>query len=171
MQAKPPETHTFSIPASAIHAAASVYIAAPPEQAAAVYRAVDQWGEIFPATVAGARIARSGDRWQDILVAHKQAGSVPNRLFDLSETEVGLEEHKKKFDAWFTNRFLPAANGGTQYSICGYLRLKGIYRLLAPLLKHTVRRRMVKSMRAYVLDLLKRAAEQARRGNSGPGLE
>lgn len=164
-----PDVHTFRIPAGTVHAAASTFVAAPPEQAASVYRAVDRWGAIFPATIASARIVRAGDGWKDILVSHTQEGLVPNTLFDLSETEIGLEEHKKKFDAWFTNRFLPATNGGTQYSIGGYIRLKGLYRLLTPLLKDYVRRQMIKSMRAYVLEPLKMAAEQERRGEYGPG--
>ena len=164
-----PEVRAFRVPAGTVHAAVSILIAAPPERAAAVYRAVERWGEIYPGTIASARIVRAGDGWKDILVVHKQEGLVPNTLFELSETEIGLEEHKKKFDAWFINRFLPAANGGTQYSIGGYIRLKGLYRLLAPLLERYVRRRMVKSMRAYVLDPLKIAAEQERRGENVPG--
>lgn len=153
------ETKTFAIPPGVLQAQASIDIAASPETVAALYRNVEKWSEIYPATIAGARCVRSGERWQEIEVTHKQEGSVPNTLFELSDTEIGLEEHKKKFDAWFINRFLPAANGSTHYIIQGYIRLKGIYQLLKPFLKGYVHRQTVKRMRDYVLEPLKAAAE------------
>ncbi len=152
----------FTLPKGAIQSQASITIAAPPEQVAAVYRDVEKWGEIYPATIACAQVVRSGDHWKEIEVEHKQEGCVPNTLFDLSDTEIGLEEQKKKFDAWFINQFLPAANGGTHYIIYGYARLKGVYKLLSPLLKGYVHRQTVKRMRGYVLEPLKAAAERER---------
>ncbi len=84
---------------------------------------------------------------------------MPNTLIDLSENEIGLEESKKRFNASFLNQFL-AAGGGTHYVIHAYVQLKGIYRWIKPLLKGYVRRQTSKSMQAYVLEPLKKAAEQ-----------
>lgn len=155
-----PEVQLFSIPEDGIRSEAWIDIAVLPEQAAIVYRDVENWGKIFPATIAYAQVVRTGEHWQVIEVAHKQEGRVPNTLFNLSETEIGLVEHKKKFDAWFLNRFLPAANGGTRCTIIGSVRLKGFYRLVTPLLRSYVRRQTVERMRHYVLEPLKSAAEQ-----------
>lgn len=155
-----PELKKFTIPAGVIRAEASIDIAAPPSRVASVYRNVERWNEIYPATIAGAQVVQAGDRWKEIMVVHKQEGNVSNTLFDLSETEIGLVEHKKKFDAWFINRFLHAPSGGTNTAIGGYIRLKGTYRLLAPLLKGYVRRQMARRLRVYVLEPLKAAAEK-----------
>jgi hypothetical protein len=155
-----PEMKKFTIPADAIRTEASIDIAAPPGHVIAVYQDVERWDEIYPTTIKCAQVVQTGVDWKEIVVVHKQEGRVPNTLFDLSETEIGLVEHKRKFDAWFVNRFLPAANGGTQTVISGYIRLKGIYRLFALLLDGYVRRQMGRRMRANVLEPLKTAAEK-----------
>lgn len=145
---------------NAIQAEAAIDIDAPPEQVAAVYRDVEKWGETFPATIERAQITQAGDNWKQIQVTHKLEGCVPNTLIDLSDTEIGLEESKKKFDASFLNHFLPAADGGTRYVIHAYVHLKGIYSVLKPFLKGYVRRQMLRQMQRYVLDPLKAAAEK-----------
>jgi hypothetical protein len=150
----------FQLPAHAIETEASILIAAPPEQVASVYRNVEKWGDTFPATIEHAKIIKTGDHWKEIEVAHKQEGCVPNTLFDLSETEIGLKESKHKYNAAFLNQFEPAPNGGTRYIIHGYIYLKGIYKVLKPFLTGYVRRQSLKSMQAYVLDPLKNAAEK-----------
>lgn len=150
----------FTIPPHAIQTEAAIDIAAPPDKVAAIYRAVDQWGETFPATIERACVIGSGKNWKQIEVSHKQEGCVPNTLFDLSDTEIGLQESKHKFNASFMNKFEPDPGGGTHYVIHAYISPKGIYKFLKPFLKGYVRRQSLKSMKAYVLEPLKTAAEK-----------
>jgi hypothetical protein len=152
---------TFFVPSNAIHIEEALEIAAPPEQAAAIYRDVDHWGKIFPATIESAQVVKTGDGWRQIDVVHKQEGCVPNTLYDLSETEIGLRESKQKFDASFLNCFEPAPGGRTRYVIHGYVSPKGIYRLLKPFLIGYVQRQMHRQMCQYVLEPLKTAAERS----------
>jgi hypothetical protein len=152
----------FVTPRDAIQAQAAIDIAAPPERVAGVYRDVEKWGATFPATIEDARVIETGDNWQEVEVAHKMEGRVPNTLIFLSNTEVGLEESKKRFDARFLNRFEPSTGGGTHYVISGYIRLKGIFGILKPFLKGYVRRRTLAQMKSYVLEPLKAAAENRR---------
>ena len=144
----------------AIQAQAAIDIAAPPKHIAAVYSEVEKWGETFPATIERAEVSETGDNWKQIVVTHKNEGRVPNTLIFLSETEMGLEESKKRFNASFLNQFEPAANGGTHYVITAYISLKGIYKALKPFIKGYVRGQALKQMKSYVLDPLKTAAEK-----------
>ncbi len=150
----------FVIPENAIEEVAGVNIATPPERVAAIYRDVETWGDTFPATIATARITRSGENWKEIEVEHKKEGWVANLLVDLSDTEIALEENKKNFSATFLNRFEPYAEG-THYVIQAFIQLKGIYKVLKPLIKGYVRRQAIKQMRSYVLEPLKIAAEKS----------
>lgn len=150
----------FVAPRGAIRAQAAIDIAAPPERVAAVYRDVDKWGVTFPATIERARVIETGDNWQQVEVAHKMEGRVPNTIIFLSATEIGLEESKRRFDASFLNRFEPVPGGGTHYVIEGYVSLKGMLRILKPFLVGYVRRRQLEQMRRYVLEPLKAAAEK-----------
>jgi hypothetical protein len=153
----------FVTPGGAIQAEAAIDIAAPPERVAAVYRDVEKWDVTFPATIECARVVETGDNWQEVEVAHRMEGRVPNTLIFLSDTEIGLAESKKRFDARFLNRFEPAAGGGTHYVIRGYVYLKGIFRVLKPFLRGYVHRRELTQMRRYVLAPLKAAAENSAR--------
>lgn len=150
----------FISPSGAIQTKAAIEIAASPERAAAIYRDVEKWGRIFPATIESARVIEAGDNWQQVEVRHRLEGQVPNTLIFLSETEIGLEESKKMFEASFLNRFLPAEGDGTRYEVTSYVRLKWPYRLLKPFLKGYVHRQSFKQMQRYVLVPLKKAAEQ-----------
>lgn len=150
----------FRVPNHAIETEAAIDIAAPPQHVASIYRDIDQWGETFPATIASARVIETGENWKQIEVTHKQEGCVPNTLFELSDTEIGLNESKQKFNASFLNQFEPAPGGGTHYVIRGYFSLKGIYKVLKPFLKGYVRRQSLKGMKDYVLVPLKTAAEK-----------
>lgn len=145
---------------SAIRTQSAIDIAAPPGEVAAIYRNAEKWHETFPATIARARVIERGENWAQIEVVHKREGRVPNTLIFLSDTEIALEESKKKFDACFLNQFNAAPNGTTHYVITGYVTLKGIYKILKPFLKGYVHRQAVKQMKEYVLKPLKKAAEQ-----------
>ena len=144
---------------NAIQAQAAIDIAAPPDHVAAVYRSVEMWGKIFPATIENAQVIEIGDNWKQIEVTHKKEGRVLNALIFLSDREIGLEESKKKFTASFLNQFEPAADGGTHYVITAYISLKGIYNVLKPFVKGYVRRQALKQMKDYVLRPLKTAVE------------
>lgn len=144
----------------AIQAQAGIAIAASPEQVAAIYRNVETWHETFSATIEQARITGTGDNYKQVEVIHRMEGKVPNTLIFLSETEIVLEESKKRFDAVFLNQFLPLARRGTHYMITASITLNGAYRLLTPFLQGYVRRRAIEQMSHYVLEPLKRAAEQ-----------
>lgn len=150
----------FTPPRNAIQAEAAIHISASPDHVARIYRDVEKWGNTFPATITSARITRSGKNWKQIEVKHKHEGRVPNTLIDLSDTEIALEESKRKFNASFLNRF-ELASGGTCYVVRAYISLKGIYRVLQPLLKGYIRRRTIEQMRTYVLAPLKLSAEKA----------
>lgn len=146
----------------AIKSQAAIDIAAPPASVAALYCAVEKWGETFPATIEKAQVIQRGDNWEQIEVSHKREGRVPNTLIFLSATEVGLEESKKRFDAKFLNGFEPGVGGGTHYVITAYISPKGIYRVLKPFLRAYVQRQTLNQMTNYVLAPLKTAAENAR---------
>ncbi len=143
----------------AIQVEAAIDISASPRCVASIYRDVEKWGDTFPLTIASAHIAGSGKNWKQIEVEHKQAGRVPNTLIELSDTEIVLEERKKKFSASFLNRFEPTG-GGTRYVIQAYISLNGIYQFLKPLLTGYVRRQAIKQIRNHVLAPLKTAAEK-----------
>ncbi len=152
----------FIPPRHAITTQAAIDIAAAPQSVAALYRNVEKWGETFPATIAKAQVIQTGDNWVEVAVSHKNDGRVPNTLIFLSDTEVGLEESKKRFDAKFLNKFEPAVGGGTHYVITAYISPKGFYRILKPFLGAYVRRQALHQMNNYVLEPLKTAAEKAR---------
>jgi hypothetical protein len=145
---------------NAIQAQAAINIAEPPEHVAAVYRAVEKWSDIFPATIEHARVIKTGDNWARVEVTHRMEGRVPNTLYFLSDIEIGLEESKRLFNASFLNRFEPAAGGGTHFIITAYISLKGIYKVLTPFLTGYVRRQALKQMKRYVLEPLKNAVEK-----------
>lgn len=151
----------FQVPDNAIETETAIDIAAPPEYVASLYRDVGKWGETFAATIEKAKVIKTGENWAEIEVDHKQEGWVSNTLFDLSPTEIGLQESKHKFNASFVNKFEPASGGGTHYIIHAYISPKGIYKFIKPFLKDYVRRQSLKSMKNYVLAPLKSAAEKS----------
>lgn len=150
----------FQVPENAIKIETAIDIAAPPEYVASLYRDVEKWGETFPATIEKARVIKTGENWKEIEVDHKQEGCVPNTLFELSPTEIGLQESKQRFNASFVNKFESTPGSGTHYVICAYISPKGIYKFLKPIIKGYVRRQSLKSVKNYVMDPLKTAAEK-----------
>ena len=52
-----------------------------------------RWDVTFPATI-GARVIETGDNWQQVEVAHRMNGRVPNALIFLSDTEIELRSEE-----------------------------------------------------------------------------
>jgi hypothetical protein len=84
-------------------------------------------------------------------------------LIFLSDTEIGLEESKKKYNASFLNEFKMSTEGTTHYVITSFVSLKGLYKVLKPFLLNYVRRQSLWQMRCYVLEPLKAAVEHERK--------
>jgi hypothetical protein len=82
---------------------------------------------------------------------------VVNVLRAISPTRIDLDEFKRRYDATFTNEFVPKGEG-MRYTLTASVRLKWPYRLLAPFAKPLVLTRM----RRYVVEPLKAAAEGER---------
>jgi hypothetical protein len=121
-----------------------------------MYQDYDRWSQLFPATIRGARLIRQNETTKAIEVDHATAGRVLNLLTVISPGEIRLEEFKPHYDARFINRFEADARG-TRFTVEADVQLKGALRLLTPLARSFVRRRIAK----LVLRPLKTRAEAA----------
>jgi hypothetical protein len=139
-----------------IHAVVSDHVNAPAGRVRALYEDPGNWARIFPATIHGARVVRREGNTTLVEVDHVE-GRVLNVLRDVSPTRIELDELKRRYDATFTNTFVPEP-GGMRYTLAAAVRLKWPYRLVAPFVKPLVRARM----RRYVVEPLKAAAERER---------
>jgi hypothetical protein len=107
-----------------------------------------------------AHIIKTGDNWQRVDVLHRIEGHIMNELIFLSQTEIALKENKRQFRAGFLNQFLSVARCETRYVITAYISLKGIYKMLRPVLEAYVRKQALKQINQYVLEPFKKAAEK-----------
>jgi hypothetical protein len=137
-----------------VQAVASQLIHASPERVSALYRDYEGWPRLFPATIRATRLIRQNDTTKAIEVDHATAGPVLNLLTEVSPDEIRLEEFKPHYEARFTNRFEPDADG-TRYTVFADVQLKGALRLLGPIARSIVRRRLAK----FVLRPIKAMAE------------
>ena len=137
-----------------VHAVASQLIGAEPERVCAMYQDYGHWSQLFPATIRGTRLIRENDTTKAIEVDHTTDGRVLNLLTVISDDEIRLEEFKPHYDARFTNRFEPDGHG-TRYTVIADVQLKGVLRLLSPIARPFLRRRIAK----YVLRPIKTMAE------------
>jgi hypothetical protein len=119
-----------------------------------MYQDYGHWSQLFPATIRGTRLIRENDTTKAIEVDHTKDGPVLNLLTVISDDEIRLEEFKPHYDARFTNRFEADAHG-TRYTVIADVQLKGVLRLLSPIARPFVRRRLAK----YVLRPIKTMAE------------
>lgn len=140
-----------------IHAAVSEHVNAPAARVRALYEDPGGWARLFPATIRGARVVRRERGTTFVEVDHVE-GTVLNVLRGVSPTRIDLEEFKRRYDATFTNEFVPE-DGGMRYTLTAAVRLKWPYRLLSPFVKPLVLARM----RRYVVEPLRAAAEGERR--------
>lgn len=137
-----------------IRATLTEHVHAPPERLRALYDDPEGWARLFPLTIRGARVVRRQGGTTVVEVDHHVEGPVLNVLRHLSPTRIELEEFKRRYDATFTNEFVPES-GGTRYTLSAEVRLKWPYRLLSPF----ARRLVIAMMRRHVVEPLKAAAE------------
>jgi hypothetical protein len=136
-----------------VHAVASRVIRAAPERVSALYRDYLGWPQLFPATIRGTRLVGEEGSSKTIEVDHATEGKVVNVMTVLSPDEIRLEEHKRRYDARFVNRFEPHAQG-TRYTVAAEVALKGPLRLLAaiarPIVRWQIDRFVLRPMQALV---------------------
>ena len=139
-----------------IHAVVTEHVNASADRVRALYEEPDNWARLFPATIRGARVVRREGGTTVVEVDHVE-GRVMNVLRAVSPTRIDLDEFKRRYDAAFTNEFVPEG-GGMRYTLTASVRLKWPYRLIAPFVKPLV----LAKMRRYVVKPLKAAAESER---------
>lgn len=138
-----------------IRAVVTEHVNASAARVRALYDDPDHWERLFPATIRSARVVRRDGDTTVVDVDHVE-GMVRNVLRNVSATRINLLETKRRYDATFTNEFIPEP-GGTRYRLTAAVRLKWPYRLVAPFVKPLV----VARMRRYVVEPLKAAAERS----------
>jgi hypothetical protein len=139
----------------------STTVEAPRETVLGVYADYAGWPRLFP-TIGGVRLlGRQGPKL--VLQVDHAEGKVLNELVVRPPDRLDLWEEKRRYDAWFRNRF-DRVPGGTRFTARGEIHLKGWARLLRPFLGGFARRQM----RRLQLEPVKAEAEaRARAGRSG----
>jgi len=141
---------------SPVRASASILIHAPKESVFMLYATWQDWPRVFCETIRGVRLVREDDSAREIEVNHVE-GRVPNRLQIVSPELIVLEEHKRRFDARFENRFESVAEG-TRYVVTAEVILRGSLRWLRIIARPVV----VSRIKRFVLEPIRSAAERAR---------
>src|SRR5262249_10331706 len=106
-----------------LRTSASVLIRAPRERVFALYANWEGWPRLFGKTIRGVRLVREEANVRAIDVDHVE-GHVPNLMSIVSPELIVLEEHKRRYDARFENRFEPAPEG-TRYVVTADITLSG----------------------------------------------
>lgn len=135
------------------HVEASVIIRAPWTRVAQLYRDHQNWPRLFPATIRGVRLVGTDGSRTELEIDHRE-GKVPNVMTEVSSQRVDLWEAKRHYEGRFVNRF-EAVPEGTRYSVAADITLKGLARLLEPVLGPYIRRQIVR----YVLTPMRVVAE------------
>lgn len=139
-----------------VRLAVAAVIDAAPERVKAIFLDFALWPQIFPLTITGTHLVRRTPSMLTVMVDHRHEGQVLNVLTLHEAGVVYLEERKRRYDATFVNRFVPA-QAGTRYVVEAEVRFKNAYALLAPLLGGVVRRAICR----YTLAPIRAAAEKA----------
>ena len=84
-------------------------------------------------------------------IAHRE-GAVVNVMTDVSPLRIDLWEDKRRYRGTFINEFEPIP-GGTRYTVRADIELKGVAKVLGPILGPYTRRQI----RRYVLEPMRRA--------------
>lgn len=132
---------------------AATMIRAPQQIVSAVYADYVGWPCLFP-TTNGVRLAGGGGPKHLLEVDHAE-GKVLNELVRRSSGQIDLRKAKRRYTAWFVNRF-EVIPGGTRFSLSGEIALKGIARLVQPFLRGYVRRQLDR----WVLEPVRAEAEK-----------
>jgi hypothetical protein len=136
-----------------IHTSASTLISAPPRAVLERYARWQDWPTLFPATIRGVRLVHEEGNARSLEVDHVE-GLVPNVMTVVSDEVIVLEEHKRRYDARFENRFERAGNL-TRFVVTADVELRGLLRWLRPIAKPFIRSRI----RKFVLEPMRHAAE------------
>ena len=132
----------------------SIIINKPPEIVKAIYLNYPNWHKTFALTISSAQLVKKAGGTLYILVHHKKEGFVQNELTALSKDVIVLKERKAKYNAIFYNHFQSHADR-TIYRVEALIYLKGIFRLLKPIVRIMAKRRI----QTFVLSPLKKASE------------
>ena len=117
----------------------STTVHAPRETVLGVYADYQGWPRLFP-TISGVGLLRREGPTLVLEVDHVE-GKVVNELTVRPPAALDLWEEKRRYDARFHNRFATVP-GGTRFTARGEIHLKGWARLLQPVLRGYVRRKM-----------------------------
>ena len=135
------------------HAEASIIIRAPQARVIQLYRDYQSWPQLFSATIRNVHLVRTAGSRTELEIDH-QEGKVANVMTEVSSERVDLWEAKRRYEASFVNIF-EAVPEGTRYTVVGDITLKGVARLLGPVLGGYIRRQI----RRYILLPMRAAAE------------
>ena len=139
-----------------IHVIVSEHLNAVAGDVRALYDNPDNWKTLFPQTIKDAHVVRREDDVRVVEVDEIQ-GHLTNILRNVSPTRIEQRESTRRYDATFVNDFVPE-RGGMRYTLTASVSMKWPFRLLEPFMRPLLRARM----RRYVVEPLKRAAEQDR---------
>src|SRR5690606_12040858 len=146
------DTRQGSTSRGTLRASSEVLVHAPKARVMAALLEYRDWPRFFP-TIAAVRLLGEEDGRVRLELDH-QEGKVVNLIEVVSPDEVRIEEQKRKYVAVFLYRFEDVA-GGTRLIVNGEARLRGLLRLIAPLLRPYMRRQIYR----YVLQPMKSYAE------------
>jgi hypothetical protein len=124
---------------------------------------VSSWPDLFP-TISGVRLVREEGAKLVLEVDHVE-GKVVNELLVRPPDELELWERKRRYDAWFHNRFETVPGGGTRFTVRAEIHLKGWARLLQPFLEGYAHRQIERLQ----LQPVKAEAEAYARGGGADG--
>jgi hypothetical protein len=142
-----------------VRASASVLIRAP-RGVFALYATWQDWPRVFWKTIRGVRLISDDGSARELDVQQVE-GHVPNFLRIVSPGLIVLEEHKRRFDARFENRF-EAIEAGTRYVVSAEVTLRGGLRWLRLIAKPVI----VSRLRRFVLEPIRVAAEAGGRASA-----
>jgi hypothetical protein len=105
----------------------STMVKAPRQTVLDVYADYSSWPRLFP-TISGVRLLRREGAKLVQELDHVE-GTVINKLLVRRPDQLDLWEEKRRYDAWFHNRF-ETVPGGTRFTVRGDIHLKGWLRPL-----------------------------------------
>jgi Polyketide cyclase / dehydrase and lipid transport len=141
----------------------STMVKAPRQTVLDVYADYSSWPRLFP-TISGVRLLRREGAKLVLELDHVE-GTVINKLLVRRPDQLDLWEEKRRYDAWFHNRF-ETVPGGTRFTVRGDIHLKGWLRPLQPFLGGYIRRQI---KRLQLEPVRGEAEARVRRADEGTG--